>query len=324
MKRIPLIVSFAFGCLTAFVAGRMTTTLRAQTGADGPGVIHVCVASDGALRVTPPGTPCPAGQRGMFFKKVGSMGTPQAVSSGSSPTSSDARIRSLEQRVAALEGQAARTGLTRRVTAPLEIVDRNGRPVFSVGEDRVARLYNMNGKNVVRLNAGDTGGSVITNNAEGSVIAAMGATNTEANVKIQETAGSIVRAELGSGTTTNGTYRLAFSTKDGKSVAKIGQNEQGGGSAWVADANGIVRAVMSTTKDKKGYVSVDNAAAISVATLTEGEHGGVLALTDSGGEVMVDAGVLPTGAGVVRAGPGSFMMAAGVGLPGSFIMGKPK
>lgn len=38
---------------------------------------------------------------------------------------------------------------------------------------------------------------------------------------------------------------------------------------------------------------------------------------------MVAAGVQPGGFGVVQTGPASLMTAAGLGLPGSFIAGKP-
>ena len=74
-----------------------------------------------------------------------------------------------------------------------------------------------------------------------------------------------------------------------------------------------------------GHVVAYNKQALPVAMLTEGKTaGGLFVLTNSSGERMVAAGVQPEGFGVVQAGPASFMQAAGLGLPGSYIAGKAK
>jgi hypothetical protein len=320
MKRMHLVLVFASGCATTALAGWITGELRAQTPADNNvNVIHVCAAAGGALRLTPLHTPCPAGQQSMFFKKAGVLPPPMPASS--SAPASDPRMVSLERRVAVLEGQARRTGLALRVTAPLEVVDRNGRRVLYVGEDRVMSLYNTAGKDVIHLSATETGGSLFATNAAGTISAAMGASDVEAGVKVME-AGTI-RAELGRDSMF-GNFRLQFVSAARHILAALGDDTRGDGIAFIADKDGKLRAAMQTNATHLGQVSVFNSDGKDISTLTEGENGGKLEISASNGTPMVEAGVLPGGYGVVKTGPGSFMMAAGVGLPGSFIMGKPK
>ena len=93
----------------------------------------------------------------------------------------------------------------------------------------------------------------------------------------------------------------------------------------MADEAGIVRAILSTDQSKKGLVNIFNGLGQAVAALTEGAAaGGLLQLSNSGGEVMVEAGVAAQGFGVVRAGPDGFKPGLGFfGVPGSYIAGKP-
>jgi hypothetical protein len=262
-----------------------------------------------------------------LFLRKGGAPPPSAPVPSPDERSADARIKALQARIAALEADAARTGVTRRVTAPFEVVDREGKRVFFVGAengDWKAALYNTSGAEVTRLSATGSGGYFVAKNPSGSLMTTIGAVASEANVKILE-AGSILRAELGSGSDTEGQYRLVFLSKLGQPVARLGEIRSGGGSAAVAGSDGVARAGMTFGDDNRGAVYVQNAQGQAVARLTEGgTAGGLLKITSSTGEVMVDAGVNPGGFGIVRTGPGSFMMAAGIGLPGSFIMGKAK
>jgi hypothetical protein len=75
-----------------------------------------------------------------------------------------------------------------------------------------------------------------------------------------------------------------------------------------------------------GIVEVVNAAGVAVASLWTGEGGdGRLHLRNASGQVMVEAGVTVGGIGVVRTGPHSFNPGIGfLGLPGSYIAGKPQ
>lgn len=316
MKHFRLGLVFASGCATAAMAGWITTELRAQTPAP-PNVVHVCAAPEGVLRVTPIRSLCPAGQTSMFFRR--SAEPPPAQAPDETPGTTDARVKALERRIAELEGQAKLTGLTRRVPVPFEVMDRNGKRVFSVNEDRDAILYNPGGDAVVRLGARTTGGFVRATDAARAQSVFISADPTESG--LQMATGDTIRARFG--TKKDGDFRLMVFSKDGKSpVAAIGEFQQHGG-AFVFDQAGE-RAGMYA-EDGLGNVVVYNKQVIPVATLTEGKTaGGLFVLTSSSGERMVAAGVQPEGFGVVQAGPASFMQAAGLGLPGSYIAGKAK
>jgi hypothetical protein len=316
MKHLRFVLVFASGCATAALAGWMTTTLRAQTPAQ-PNVVHVCAAPEGTLRVTPLRSACPAGQQSMFFRR--SAEPPPAQAPDEKPGTTDARVKALERRIAELEGQAARTGLTRRVPAPFEVVDKNNKVVFSVTEDRDAALFNAAGNRVVRFGARSTGGFVRTSDAGGSRQVFISADGSDNGLQMLE--GDAVRARIGA--KGDGNYRMAVLAKDGKSpVAGLGEFEHTGG-AFIFDAAGE-RAGMYA-EEGVGKIVVYNKQIIPVSMLSEGKTaGGLFLLTSSSGERMVAAGVQPEGFGVVQTGPASFMQAAGIGLPGSYIAGKAK
>jgi hypothetical protein len=316
MKHLQLVLVFAAGCVTAATAGWMTSELRAQTPAP-PNVVHVCAAPEGTLRVTPLRSLCPAGQQSMFFRR--SAEAPPDQPPDETPGTTDARVKALERRIAELEGQAARTGLTRRVPAPFEVMDRTGKRVFSVSEDRDATLYSAAGDGLVRFGARNTGGFVMARPSAGSQRVLISADGSESGLQITE--GDAIRARIG--TKGDGDYRMMVFSKDGKTpVAALGEMQQRG-AAVIFDQAGE-RAGMYA-EEGTGHVVVYNKQVIPVAMLTEGKTaGGLFVLTSSSGERMVAAGVQPEGFGVVQAGPASFMQAAGLGLPGSYIAGKPK
>jgi hypothetical protein len=317
LKRVHLVLVFASGCATAAMAGWITTELRAQAPAD-PAVVHLCASADGVLHMSPPRATCAAGQQSMFFRRAAN--PPADAPDATTKDTTDARIKALQQRIAELEGEASRTGLTRRVPAPFEVVDRDGQRVFFVGEDRVVRLYNAAGKDVVRLTATDGGGYLLATNAAGSLTATIGTSESEASIKLLE--GRVVRAELGK-TGTGAHYRLQF-LRSGMPVALLGESLLGEGQVLIADKDNNLRARISINGGL-GEIATFNKETTPVAILTEGAHaGGLFKLTSSDGVVMVDAGVSADGVGLVRTGPGSFMTAAGIGLPGSYIMGKAK
>src|SRR5262249_2112851 len=151
--------------------------------------------ADSVLHMTPVLSICPAGQQSLFLRKSGAP-LPDAPIPDPEGRAADARIKSLEQRIAALEGATARMGTTRLVTAPFEVVDHDGHRVFVVGDDHVVRLFNRAGKDVLRLTATESGGYLFATSAEGALTATIGVTESEANVKLLE--GSTLRAELGS------------------------------------------------------------------------------------------------------------------------------
>ena len=64
-----------------------------------------------------------------------------------------------------------------------------------------------------------------------------------------------------------------------------------------------------------------SAGGTTIVRLGEGQGGGLFQLANGGGSAMVEAGVLPTGEGVVRAYPLGNPALGLVGMPGTFIMG---
>ena len=201
--RLHLVFVFAVGCATTSLAGWITADLRAQTPASaGPGLVHACAAADGVLRMAPANGGCPPGQQSLFFRKASqTAGQPAPPSKDTT----DARIKALEQRIAALERDAL-TGTAHRVVAPFEVVDKSGNRVLVVGEDRTMRLYNAAGNDVVRLEANPDGGTLLTRNGTG-LAAAIGTSGTEASFNVIE--GTIKRTELGRNPD-SGNYRVVF------------------------------------------------------------------------------------------------------------------
>lgn len=314
-------IAFAAGCATAACVGWLGASLRAQGRVDpAAGLLHACASADGVLHTTPVSAACPPGQQSLLLQKAVQPPPDGQPNPPSKDTTAD-RIKSLEQRVAALERDAA-TGVTHRVAAPFEVVDKEGHTVLLVGDDHTVRLYNVAGVDVVRLSAGTQGGIIAARNGEG-IGALIGAGKTEAGFSVVEAGGAVVRTDLGR-SPDGGNYRLLFYSPDGKHrVAGIGEDNHGAGLVTVLDQSGVLRASIVASAEG-GAISAHNKDR-PVASLTEGKTGGgLLEIGNSGGERMVVAGVQPGGFGAVQAGPASFMQAAGLGLPGSYIAGKAK
>ena len=73
----------------------------------------------------------------------------------------------------------------------------------------------------------------------------------------------------------------------------------------------------------EGAFSIRSAGGTTVVRIGEGTGGGLLQIANSGGNAMVEAGLHPTGAGIVRAYPLGSPGGGMVGMPGTFIMGRP-
>ncbi len=139
------------------------------------------------------------------------------------------------------------------------------------------------------------------------------------------------------------TTALRFNNAEGKQLAAIGIDRLGDGAVYanssghdggveiqgnsegaavlVKDSGGMPRATVSVSSAGKGVVNIISADTIeTVAALTEGENGGQLQIANNGGTPMVEAGVIPSGVGVVRTGPGGSLQTS-MTIP-SFIMGK--
>ncbi len=181
------------------------------------------------------------------------------------------------------------------------------------------------GKKVVTLAPGATGGNgtLELSSASGQKLFEAGAAEAGGGrLRLSSAAGKPI-AELGPGARGNPALRIL--SPSGAPVAAIGVDPEGGGGAMkVTNAAGAV--VAAVLGGQRGTVLVGNQAgqtiaemsgsdegrgmfqifhgAISVAVLTKGAAGaGLLQLSNNGGSPTVEAGTLPSGLGIVRAGP---------------------
>ncbi|HMF11125.1 MAG TPA: hypothetical protein VKE94_02435 [Gemmataceae bacterium] len=321
MKRLELMLGFTTGCVVAGLCAWAVTDLRAQTQ---PG-IHVCIATDGVMRLAT-GDTCPPNQQSVYFQKA--EGDLDDAKPDSSPCASEARrIAALERQIKELEDAGARGDGPKTVVAPFEVVDRSGKRVFLVdaeGDGPHAEIYNSAGVGVARMWALPSGGQFMTQASSGpgsSTYFGVFADGKANGLRILD-AGK-TRLNVGQDEA-NGRYLLKVFNKSGKPVAAIGENNLGTGTAQVADAEGRIRADLLVLGSGQGAFNIYNATDKIVAQLTEGSSsGGLFQIYDADGKTqMVEAGI-SDGVGIVRAGPNGFKPGVGLlGLPGSYIMGK--
>lgn len=84
------------------------------------------------------------------------------------------------------------------------------------------------------------------------------------------------------------------------------------------------RGVLGIAADGRATLELSADSGTVVSHLGQGASGGgVLQLANAGGNAQVEAGVLGSGAGIVRTFPNGNPGAGLVGMPGTFIMGRP-
>jgi hypothetical protein len=318
VSAVRTLLWFATGAVTAWTIVSLSGSVHAQ-GA-GAGTIGVCVGSGGVLHVVQPPRSCDPGQKHLTFL----LATP--ANSQSSPPQRQAlerTLRDLEQQVANLEQLANRKASSTAKT-PFEVQDRRGNVVFSVTSHEDAGTYVRAGQAL--LDAFDDYGYLNAPSSSGNETLFAGALSGGPDVygiDMGEQGGT--RGLLlgrGVGSTTRDKYKLQVSST--RTLAVVGQSSIGTGIILIRGPEGQSEARM-TVPSAGGAVSIVNDKGLPVAVLREGEHGeGLLMITSSGGEPMVDAGENGGGYGLVRAGPGAFRKIPGrLGLPGSYIVGKP-
>jgi hypothetical protein len=316
MKDLSRLAAFAVGCITAAFGAWIAVDVEAQS--DQGALIHVCVASDRVMRLAQ-AAQCPSGEKDLYFRKAGGAG---GVKRDNSSESDRARIATLEERIRNLEESANRGELGNKVKAPFEVTDRDGKRILRVTEERKVELYNGDGKIVAGLVASESGGRFVALSSRNDLTAGIGAFEKYAGMRVNENGSA--RIDLGRDDE-KGTYRLKVFAPGDALVAAVGQSAAGTGIAIVGDTAGTIKASMLLAESKRGTIRIENSNGLPLAELTEGAHGGLLQITNSSGEPMVDAGVEPGGFGVVRAGPAAFKSGFGLlGLPGSYIAGKPQ
>ena len=296
----------AFGC-GAIVALVAITSRQDILAAPGTITVHTCAAADGRLRVIDAAVPCEPEERRVRIH-VPSQDDPECKAD-------NARLEKFESRLKDLERRSTFDG-RRRVTAPFTVITDKDAPILKI-DDWQAQFYNLQNKNVVSIVASGTfGGSLLTRTPDGQSTAQIHAGHVRFEEQRKE------RVHLG--LLPDKRYGMMIANVQGKNVAYLGQARDGTGYVGLADAAGATKVELSVNKNA-GHLAVRNAkqvAGVFVAGTNTGA--GLMELNDGTGTAIVEAGVNPDGAGVVRTGPN--MRGFGVGLVGlvpSMILGKP-
>ena len=103
---------------------------------------------------------------------------------------------------------------------------------------------------------------------------------------------------------------------------KIGAILSGTGQIHVADDSGRTFATMVAEKGQ-GAFTIRSQSGTTVARLGEGTGGGLFQLANHAGNALVEAGIHPADVGLVRTFPLGRTGATMVGLPGTFLIGRP-
>ena len=278
--------------------------------------VHTCAGADGTLKVTGPTMPCAPEERRVRLQLI--------REEDKDCKEDDGRVERLERRLRDLEARDRRgTMRGRRVVAPFEVVMKKGDGhvrLLRIEEQNVT-FYNGDGKPVAWIVADNSGGMLQTQSVAGNREARIAAQDKRAHLLIKENDQD--RIDLGRQAT--GRYSLQVFGAQNKMVAGMGQSEGGSGLVRIADATGAQRALMWVDSSTSGgRVDVSNSGGATVGVISASSLAGQLQLTDGGGRNMVEAGVIDSGAGVVRTGPN--MRNSGVGIVGlvpSYILGKP-
>lgn len=313
--------AFAFGVTTVVAAHTMFVDVAAQS----EDAVVVCINPEGVMRQIGTSAVCPTGERRLVLKP------PKYERPCEQERQPD--LAALKRRLETLEGRNDEHLLDRTAIAPFHVVNEAGINVFSVeaGSDNASTtIANAIGAPVARVGASSTGGDVSvmsgatrpgTYSAERAAIQSSLYSFTDRS-GLDVMVGSTIPLRLAK---RDGTYALAASLK-GILVAALGESTVGSGLAMVNDTDGNTRVSLHATEQAgPGIARIIDADGKSVAALSATGPGGsgLLQLRNNADVVMVEAGMLDTGIGAVRAGPGAFQHGLGfVGLPASYIEGK--
>ncbi len=322
-----MLAAFAFGAAASVMMHTLMVDVDAQ-GEDNE--LIACISGDNAMRVIDPEGSCGSGERKIALRM------PKVQLPCEKERQAD--IAKLQSRIAELEGRGDEGILNNTAMAPFEVVNEAGIVVFSVKGppqgDHVggAEIFNETGQRVAVVATNREGGSVsvesgvqrpYTAEVNGAAVSTtLHAFGNYADLSVN------VRADkkLDLGRRDNGRYGLRLFGAPDKVVAGLGESDAGLGVATISDASGTPRATLNCTAGTaSGEARILDATGPVIASLSgAGVNGsGVLQLRNNADTVMVEAGVLDTGIGVVRAGPGAFQHGLMfTGLPASFIEGR--
>lgn len=322
------LATFACGAATIVTMHMLMADVGAQ--GDDDDKLIACINSEKAMRVINPEASCAAGEKKIPLKlpKV-----PRECDKAR-----EANIADLQKRIAELEGRGDERLLDRTAMAPFEVVNEAGIVVFSVkapdvgGFPGATEIFNETGGRVAVVAANAEGGSMsvesgVSRPYSGSVSGAAVSANLHAFGEYADLSVSVgTTKKLDLGRRSDGRYSFRVYGNNEAIVAGIGESDAGSGVALVADAKGQARATLNCTAGTvSGEARILDGSDKVIASLSgAGQAGsGVFQLRNNADIVMVEAGVLPSGIGAVRAGPGAFQHGLHwIGLPASWIEGK--
>jgi mRNA-degrading endonuclease RelE of RelBE toxin-antitoxin system len=318
--KIKILLAFVIGISSTSFIGRIAVHVKAQAAV---GPIHVCAAQDGVLHVVPYTAGCPPGQRRLLLKRANSAANTEKPKDKTLPDTSldKAKLEDLNRRLIKLEEMGCAAFGKRRVVAPFEVVDRSGKLIFTVVENKVG-LFDGPGIPIAAMVAYPQGGLFSARGGDVRVIFGINDPR-EAGLSVSEQGQT--KIDFGKGLR-KGNYRLLFLSNSDQVVAGIGESpDNKAGLLLINDGSGKQRAIMEVIDSGRGRIGIMSGSSKPIAALTEGEKGGgVFYVCAAGGSCdppMVSAGTVDSGVGVVRTGP-QFYIQGPTGAPGSFLIGK--
>lgn len=141
--------------------------------------------------------------------------------------------------------------------------------------------------------------------------------------------------------TDKGAYAVTVTGTGQSLAARVGEASVGGGFVATYNRAGSIGAIVSGTgqihvansagqtfatmvaEANQGAFTIRSAAGTTIARLGEGTGGGLFQLADQAGNAMVEAGIHPSGVGLVRTHPIGSPALGMVGMPGTFLLGRP-
>jgi hypothetical protein len=281
-------LAFASGAVATTVVAVSVMNLNSQPVRDN--AFHVCVAKDRVLRLVETEEPCPEGQQRL---RLAEADTPDVEPPKDSENTNSDRKK--------LEPAA-------KVQAPFEVVDSAGKPIIRVSETlgpqltgRGMEVYGASGPPVAFVVADSGGHGVVrTNSANGHNATGIFAYDDAAGLRVREN--DVIRADIGR---KGGSYAARFfSSGSASPSAALGVSADGTSLVTVGNGKAVLASMGANATN--GTVQVSNTAGVNIANLSDNSDGGKLSLTDRSGKTMIEAGVLPSGIGVVRAGPAGY------------------
>lgn len=234
-----------------------------------PRGVHVCIAADRTLRYEP-SAQCTAGQASYQLVDVrdlaGLQSAPPTRSESDQLKELQARLDAAQRRLASLEAFVADVntrGGAHHITAPFEVDDEKGKPIFTVNSDvRGFKLHAPNGQAVAAGTVFGDGAFFKVYNIPGTREAVMGATGSVSLLDVRQGRDkSGVKLAVAED---NAPTMLIFN-QNNVSVAAVTRGPGGAGRLQLTNPAGIPTVDAGTLKSGAGQVDVGPGSSCPVA-----------------------------------------------------------